>query len=906
MFIYLYINFSTSGFFPGELSVTMKVASRVTKDLRVRLFFFIGIVTTVVISMPVMADTWTVCHTGCNFTTIQDAINAASDGDTILVMAGEYHEHVVVNKTLTITGEDANTTVINGDRSGNVITVVADGVILENLKATGSIRYNLLEEKEYWPGYGIGALGVSDIVINSCIVTDCQVGIYGNTTSGFTIEGNEVFQNDVHGIFLEYPQSSSCFTNYVHDNSFGIMIGGDRGDFSCRNNQIIHNQHTGLCILRGLQDSVIEENLIQDNNYVDFESLGDYNSAGGYFEWLENVTIQNNRFIHNGGVGLFIDGMLKTLIDENSLDENYAGFSYLDGWVVAPDNTVTLSNTVNGLPILYLEGVHDRDITGSEYATVYLVGCRNITIHDMVMESRNGFGILVRGGEYITIRDNSISNNLYQNILVSYVENAKIVNNCIGGALYGAGVLNSSFVNLTGNHVLGNSRGLAAASENEYVWFFNNTLEGNMVGFSFENEAGREVSVIGNRIVGNDPSLHLRDVGILIMISGNIHIRDNDISSMYEGVFLHGGEMNVIEDNTLSECKYGIELSPFSPGIPGKFIPAISNWITNNHVSAENIAFFTTSDQKKVYANYIYLNNFLSRDEPPALSTPHPAEWNLHSSFDSPLTWGLRSSADLPSASDTQGEMSFKDNTFNTESPWFYSYGGRTFKGYLGNYWNRYNDTDTDGNGVGTAPYPVMVNNTDHYPLLSPISFYQINPSPSFYADFEADPVSGASPLSVQYMDHSVGNPTRYLYRFGDGFMSMSKNPVHVYLKPGNYTVSLTIWKMDGGKLVNATTYRAGYITVEKKTEPPVEVDFSASPLSGKAPLKVSFAGTCSVTPILWKYSFGDGFMGTRQNPVHTYRKPGTYNVTLTVWTMGSEKRPVVHTVEKPGYITVT
>ncbi len=125
-------------------------------------------------------------------------------------------------------------------------------------------------------------------------------------------------------------------------------------------------------------------------------------------------------------------------------------------------------------------------------------------------------------------------------------------------------------------------------------------------------------------------------------------------------------------------------------------------------------------------------------------------------------------------------------------------------------------------------------------------------------------------------------------------------------LSCGNYRVSLTIWKMDGGKLVNSTTYQAGYITVEKKIEPLVEVDYSASPLSEKAPLTVSFASTSSATPLLWKFSFGDGFMVTRQNPAHTYRKQGTYNVTLTAWTRGPEKRPVVHTVEKPGYITVT
>ncbi|HOS83245.1 MAG TPA: hypothetical protein PK445_11025, partial [Methanolinea sp.] len=78
-----------------------KVATSVTVNSGVRFIFPVAIVMTMLLVMPAMAETWTVCPSGCNFTTIQEAINAASEGDTILVMAGEYHEHIVVNKTLT-------------------------------------------------------------------------------------------------------------------------------------------------------------------------------------------------------------------------------------------------------------------------------------------------------------------------------------------------------------------------------------------------------------------------------------------------------------------------------------------------------------------------------------------------------------------------------------------------------------------------------------------------------------------------------------------------------------------------------------------------------------------------------------------------------------------------------------
>lgn len=243
------------------------------------------------------------------------------------------------------------------------------------------------------------------------------------------------------------------------------------------------------------------------------------------------------------------------------------------------------------------------------------------------------------------------------------------------------------------------------------------------------------------------------------------------------------------------------------------------------------------------------------------------------------------------------------NTTWNTPKTRGTNIAGGPFLG--GNYWATPDGagwsqiTPDRGDGFCNAPFVIDDNNTDYLPL-------HIRNEPPFYADFTATPLSGYVPLTVQFTDVSDGEPSRYLYRFGDGFMSMSRSPVHTYLKPGNYTVTLTIWKPEGKKLVNTTTYRTGYITVEKKTEPEVEIDFTATPRSGKAPLTVSFTGSSSVTPILWKYSYGDGFMTTRQNPVYTYRRPGTYNVTLTVWTMGLDKKPVSHKVEKTGFITVT
>ncbi|GAG78228.1 unnamed protein product, partial [marine sediment metagenome] len=49
-----------------------------------------------------------------NYTRIQDAVDDASDGDTVYVYNGTYYENVVVYKTIDLIGENRDTTVIDG------------------------------------------------------------------------------------------------------------------------------------------------------------------------------------------------------------------------------------------------------------------------------------------------------------------------------------------------------------------------------------------------------------------------------------------------------------------------------------------------------------------------------------------------------------------------------------------------------------------------------------------------------------------------------------------------------------------------------------------------------------------------------------------------------------------------
>jgi PKD repeat protein len=173
--------------------------------------------------------------------------------------------------------------------------------------------------------------------------------------------------------------------------------------------------------------------------------------------------------------------------------------------------------------------------------------------------------------------------------------------------------------------------------------------------------------------------------------------------------------------------------------------------------------------------------------------------------------------------------------------------------------------------------------------------FIQVTPPPPV-ANFTAVPTSGSSPLLVQFTDTSTGEITSRLWNFGDGTSSTELNPSHTYKKADSYTISLTVTGPGGSN----TKTMQDYIKVSPPPPPPV-ANFTAAPRSGKSPLTVQFTGmsTGNITSRLWNY--GDGSTSTVKSPSHTYQKPGSYTVSLTVTGPGGS-----NTKTNLDYIQVT
>ncbi len=147
-------------------------------------------------------------------------------------------------------------------------------------------------------------------------------------------------------------------------------------------------------------------------------------------------------------------------------------------------------------------------------------------------------------------------------------------------------------------------------------------------------------------------------------------------------------------------------------------------------------------------------------------------------------------------------------------------------------------------------------------------------------AEFKATPTVGLVDFDVKFSDLSEpeGNIASWIWDFGDGGISTEQNPTHTYKTEGIRTVKLTVSNSNGAD----TETKINLIGARDSSAPIAE--FSATPTAGQLPVKVTFTDNSASDGIAsWLWDFGDGATSTDQNPTHTYTKPGTFNVKLTV-----------------------
>lgn len=241
-----------------------------------------------------------------DYRTIQEAINAANPRDAIQVRVGTYYENVVVNKTISLVGENSNTTVIDGNGTWlNVITIAADCVNIAGFSITGGdsaicfprhcSNTSIINCNIYNNDKGVShSEPCSRTSVIECDIFNNRYGI-SLCGSSHVIGNCNVFSNDLDGIFLSTPSDRCIIANCSVWNNKESGISVPVSSYHVIKNSYIFNNTMGVSFIGNGINSVTDHTVT--NCYISNNTYGVYLSSTLYSHiTVTNCNISNNEW----------------------------------------------------------------------------------------------------------------------------------------------------------------------------------------------------------------------------------------------------------------------------------------------------------------------------------------------------------------------------------------------------------------------------------------------------------------------------------------------------------------------------------------------------------------------------------------------------------------------------------
>ena len=498
---------------------------------------------------PVLAD---VIDVPGDYDTIQEAIDAASDGDTVVVAAGLYEVNVEIDKPLTLKGAQAG--VDARTRSG---------------------AETIIEPDE---GTGIRIITAADdvVVIDGLTVQNAEHGIATpepTMAADITVKNVRVLNPSEFGISLTFTEEVTVEYCYVEGAiqaiNAGALVPFEPTVATFRNNEIVDSQFgfTGY-----LKDSLIEGNLVRDfategtgisgsflnteirNNtvtgYIDGAALSFEEHYGR--ELSENVNVEGNTFTGNN-LGIYVFDTQTTLtgitVNFNNIDGNSRygvwnqGGETLDAtknwwgdaggpsgrgpgggdavstkvlyspWLGAElgtepmtwgvDTTSSIQDAIDGADpgdtIIVTEGEYEEDLNIDKSLNLHSAGGVEVTTITGSVRIELDDEIVFLGGDDVGFTVDADGGDFAISLSIDNESQVSISHNILAGAVDGittrGGLLDNSTVTIEDNQI----------HENDY-------------GIYLESVAGDSIVLTNsNRITGNDDyGLYVEDSAVIV------------------------------------------------------------------------------------------------------------------------------------------------------------------------------------------------------------------------------------------------------------------------------------------------------------------------------------------------------------------------------------------------------
>ncbi|MEX2690772.1 MAG: Ig-like domain-containing protein [Candidatus Njordarchaeum guaymaensis] len=497
-----------------------------------------------------------------NFTLIQDAINAASGGDIILVYPGIYDENLMISKTLNLTG--INRPEIRGLTGDYVVDIRADNCILTGFRISNGSR-------------GIYVYRCENTTLSNNIIRleeNSDISIYIQDSSNSTVSDSLISSDQYIGLFIFQSNWNTIINCQINDSYEGTLIKASNHTLITQCN--VSYNYYGIQIFKhvtatgGIYDVIIENSVFTFNNYTAIK----LEPAGSDFV-IRTSKFQNNSATKSGGHDI------------------YASYSY---------------ETRNLL-------IENNEFANCSYESIYLHRyVRNVTVrHNKFSRDSSNTFLLTLNGEGAVVYNSTFHGS---GLWVS-ATHSQVYNNSVFGGDLAAG----SFSKVYDNHING---GDLSFSFGEYTEVFNNRIiDGKIFIREFNHTyvhdntltCTNQTLILNAMIVEKYDSERIRNhtitnnifdgfkYGIEFNAVQNLTFAYNNVTNVdWYGIEMQGTNYyNEIHDNyIINTTRYGIWITDFGQ----------NNTIYMNHFENNGWGYLQISENNTVYSKkplrYIY------------------------------------------------------------------------------------------------------------------------------------------------------------------------------------------------------------------------------------------------------------------------------------------------------------
>jgi len=264
-----------------------------------------------------------------HFDVIQDGIDAVAENGTVYVFNGTYYENVFVDKTINLTGEDRDGTIIDAGGVGDVVNVSAHFINLTgfNLCNCGTdefdngleihsnnntIANNMINACFY---SGIVVFDSSDNLIINNVFEYLGSAVTMWNSNRIELSNNRIQNNSFYGMNIYYSTGCLISDNIIKNNGYsGIHFEQSTSNIVV-NNEIGSNSENGIYFMFQCNDNIVISNDILNSNLKGLYLVDSNNNL-----IYHNNFVDNSENVNDNGINIWYNA---TLQEGNYYDDYY-------------------------------------------------------------------------------------------------------------------------------------------------------------------------------------------------------------------------------------------------------------------------------------------------------------------------------------------------------------------------------------------------------------------------------------------------------------------------------------------------------------------------------------------------------------------------------------------------------